>query len=231
MSGPALPSKPTGDPPTTPINPFAMLGTMTKGKGRGGTLFGPPRPPPNPTAPPFVSAQQRLRSDTISPLPKVREDIVRKSPRSNYWTLRMAQAIAENGIDPTEYCTSDGPDLMVLGFLTEMQKEYTELTNNLCAQISALNDGIIVLKLAPTETPPSPTPAQKPESTSAPPPPPHSSSPPPPPPSNPLGPGAKKAKKKKNPPAANALAPPASATAPPTKPSSQQERKTITLRE
>ena len=132
MSGPPLPPNPAGDPPTTPINPFAPSGAMAKGKGRGGTLFGPPRPPPNPTAPPFVSAQKRLRSDTNSPLPKVREDIVRKFPRSNYWTLRMAQAIAENGVDPTEYCTSDGPNLRVLSFLTEMQKEYTELTNNLC---------------------------------------------------------------------------------------------------
>src|SRR6266852_5255597 len=179
MSGPALPPNPSGDPPTTPINPFAPSGAMTKGKGRGGTLFGPPRPPPNPNAPPFVSAQKRLRSDTISPFPMVREDIVCKFPRSTYWTLRMAQAIAENGVDPTEYCTSEGPDLMVLGFLTKMQKEYTEMTNNLCAQISALNDEILVLKLAATESPPSPPPAKKPGSPSAPPPTAPSSKPPP----------------------------------------------------
>src|SRR6266436_4563677 len=170
MSGPALPPNPLGDPPTTLINPFAPSRVMSKGKGRGGTLFRPPRPPPNPTAPPFMSAQKRLRSDTISPLPTVRDEIIRKFPRSNYWTLRMAQAIAENGVDPTEYCTSDGPDLMVFGFLTEMQKEYTELTNNLCSQISALHHEILVLKLEATEAPPSPTPAKKPESTSAPPP-------------------------------------------------------------
>src|SRR6266852_1006927 len=168
MSNPALPPNPSGDPPTTPINPFVPSGAMSKGKGRGGTLFGPPRPPPNPTAPPFVSAQKQLRSDTISPLLTVTDLIVRKFPRSNYWTLRMAQAIAENGVDPTEYCTSDGSDLMILGFLTEMQKEYPELTNNLCAQISALNDEIQVLKLSATEPPPSPTPAAKPESTSYP---------------------------------------------------------------
>src|SRR6266849_1076647 len=171
MSGPALPPNPSGDPPTTPINPFAPSGAMTKGKGHGGTLFGPPRPPPNPNAPPFVRAQKQLRSDTISPLPAVREDIVRKFPMPHNWTLRMAQAIAENGVDPTEYCTSDGPDLMVLGFLIEMQKEYTELTNNLCAQISALNDEILVLDLAATETPPSSTPPKNPRASPAPPPP------------------------------------------------------------
>src|SRR6266849_320255 len=231
MSGPALPPNPAGDPPTTPINPFAPSGAMTKGKGRGGPLFGPPRPPPNPAAPPFVSAQKRLRSDTISPLPTVRDDIVRKFPRSNYWTLRMAQAIAENGVDPTEYCTSDGPDLMVLGFLTEMQKEYPELTNNLCAQISALNDEILVLKLAATESPPFSSPAPKPMHTSAPPPTPPSSKPPPAVPATTWAMVAKKAKKTKNPPPANTMAPPATATAPTTKPSSQPERKTPTLRE
>src|SRR5712691_5549778 len=168
MSGPAPPPNPSGDPPTTPTNPFAPSGAMLKGKGRG-TLFGPPRPPPNPNAPPFVSAQKRLRSDTISPLPTIKDEIVRKFPRSNYWTLRMAQAIAENGLDPTEYCTSDTPNLSVLKFLTEWQKEYTELTNNLCTQISALDDEIQVLKLVATEPPPSPTRAAKPESMSAPP--------------------------------------------------------------
>src|SRR6266852_919946 len=100
MSGPALPPNPAGDPPTTRINLFAPSGAMSKGKGHGGPLFGLPRPPPNPAAPPFVSAQKRLRSDTVSTLPEVRDDIVRKFPRSNYRTLRMAQAIAENGVDP-----------------------------------------------------------------------------------------------------------------------------------
>src|SRR6266852_2182166 len=166
MSGPALPPNPSGDPPSTPTNPFAPTGLKSKGKGRG-VLFGPPRPPPNPNAPPFVSAQKRQRSDPISPLPTVKEEIVRMFPRSNYWTLRMAQAIAEKDVDPTEYCTADSPDLVVLGFLTEMQKKYTELTNNLCAQKSALNDEILVLELVALESPPSPTPAPMPESTLA----------------------------------------------------------------
>src|SRR5712691_7257310 len=214
MSGPAPPPNPSGDPPTTPTNPFAPSGAMLKGKGRG-TLFGPPRPPPNPNAPPFVSAQKRLRSDTISPLPTVKDDIVRKFPRSNNWTLRMAQAIAENGVDPTVYCTTDGPDLMVLGFLTDRQKEYTELTNNLCAQISALNDEILVMKLAATESPPSPTPAQKPESTSAPPPPAPSSKPPPAVPASTWVTVAKKAKKKTTPPPTDTNESTAQATPPP----------------
>ena len=150
---------------------------MTQGKGRG-VLFGPPRPPPNPTAPPFVSAQKRQRSDTISPRPTIKEEIIRKFPRSNYWTLRMAQHILEAGEVPTEYSTTEGPDLAMLGFLSEMQKEFTDRTDILYAQISALNDEILGLKLAARETPPSPTPAPKPESTSVP-------IPPPPPPSKP----------------------------------------------
>ena len=122
MSGPALPPNPTGDPPTTSTNHCTPTGSLAKWKGCG-NLFGPPKPPPNPNAPSFVSVQKWLRSDTISPLRKVKEEIIRMFPRSNYWTLRMAQAITEKDVDPTEFCTSDSPDLLVLSFLTEMQKE------------------------------------------------------------------------------------------------------------
>jgi hypothetical protein len=178
-----------------------------------------------------VSVQKHQRRDTISLLPRIRDDIVRKFPRSNYWTLRMAQVITEQDVDPTDYCTTDNPDLVVLGFLTEMRKEYTELTNNLCAQISALNDEIQVLKLAATEAPPSPTPTPKPESTSPLHPSPPSSKPPPAVPAPTWATVAKRAKKKKNPSSPNALATTAPARTPHNKPSSTQEKKTPTLRE
>ena len=79
----------------------------------------------------------------------------------------MAQAITERGEDPTEYCDTDNPDHFVLSFLSEMQKEFTDRTDILYAQINALNDEILGLKLATRESPSSPTPTPKPESTSA----------------------------------------------------------------
>jgi hypothetical protein len=123
MSDPALPPNPSGGPSTTSTNPFAPLSSLAP-VGRG-ILFGPPRPPPNPAAAPFVSAQKRLRSDTISPRPTIKEEIIRKFPRCDYWTLRMAQAIDERGQDPMELCSSDNPERFVLSFLSEMQKEFT----------------------------------------------------------------------------------------------------------
>src|ERR1700709_1558741 len=84
MSDPDLPPNPSEGPPTTPTNPFAPSGSITQGRGRG-VLFGPPRPPPNPMALPFVSPQKRQRRDTISPCPSIKEEIVRKFPRSDYW--------------------------------------------------------------------------------------------------------------------------------------------------
>ena len=59
----------------------------------------------------------------------------------------MAQAITEAGEDPTEHCTRVTPDLLVLNFLSEMEKEFTDRTVLLYAQISALNDEIMGLKL------------------------------------------------------------------------------------
>src|ERR1700704_752479 len=92
----------------------------------------------------------------------------------------MAQAIAEKGEDPTEYYTQDSPDLRLLGCLSEMQKEYTNLTDNLFTQIGLLNDEILDLKLKAKESPPSPPPAPKPGSPPASPPPAAPSSKPPP---------------------------------------------------
>src|ERR1700709_1481721 len=229
MSDPALPPNPSEGPPTTPTNPFAPSGSMTLGRGRV-VLFGPPRPPPNTMAPSFMSAQKRQRSDTISSRPSIKDEIVRKFPRSDYSTLRMAQAITEAGEDPTEHCTRVTPDLLVLGFLSEMQKEFTDRTDILYAQISALNDEILGLKLAVKEAPPSPTPAPKPESTSAAP----QQTPPPskPTPSVPAPTWATVAKrpKKKKSPTTNTQAPPAP-TQHTTKPSPPQEKKSPTLRE
>src|ERR1700704_4220164 len=170
MSDPALPPNPTEGPPTTPINPFAPSGSMLAAaaarKPSSGFNFGP-----NPTARTFVSAQKRQRSDTISPILPIKDEIVRKFPQSNCWTLRVAQAITEAGVDPTEFCSTDSHSRLILGFLTEIQKDYTTRTDLLFSQIDILNKGILDLKLQARETPPSPSPAPKPESTSAPPPP------------------------------------------------------------
>jgi hypothetical protein len=38
----------------------------------------------------------------------------------------MAQAINERGQDPLELCSTDNPERFVLGFLSEMQKEFTD---------------------------------------------------------------------------------------------------------
>jgi hypothetical protein len=84
-----------GDPPPQKPPPGRSHSSTSR------VLFGPARPPPNPTAPPFVGTQKRQRSDTRSPLPTIGEEIIRKFPRSNYWTPRMAQTIAEAGEDPT----------------------------------------------------------------------------------------------------------------------------------
>jgi hypothetical protein len=88
-------------------------------KGQG-VLFGLPSPPLNTAASPFVRVQKRPKRNTISLLPNIRDEIVRKFPRSNYLTLMMAQAITEQNVDATDYCTTESPDLRNLGFLTEM---------------------------------------------------------------------------------------------------------------
>src|ERR1700704_3188931 len=230
MSDPALPPNPTEGPPTTPINPFAPSGSMLAAaaarKPSSSFNFGP-----NPTAPTFVSAQKRQRSDTISPILPIKDEIVRKFPRSDYWTLRAAQAITEAGVDLTEFCSTDSPSRLILGFLAEIQKDYTTRTDLLFSQIDILNKEILDLKLQAKETPPSPSPAPKPESTSAP-------APTAPPPSKPIpavpaptwATVAKKPKKKKTPSTANTQAP--TAPAPNTnKPSPPQDRKAPTLRE
>jgi hypothetical protein len=84
----------------------------------------------------------------------------------------MAQAIDERGQDPSELCSTDNFERFVLGFLSEIQKEFTDRTEILYTQISALNDEILGLKLQIKEPPLSSTLASKPESNSAPPPPP-----------------------------------------------------------
>src|ERR1700704_852828 len=210
MSDPALPPNPTEGPPTTPINPFAPSGSMLAAaaarKPSSSFNFGP-----NPTAPTFVSAQKRQRSDTISPILPIKDEIVRKFPRSDYWTLRAAQAITEAGVDLTEFCSTDSHSRLILGFLTEIQKDYTTRTDLLFSQIDIHNKEILDLKLQAKESPPSPSPTPKPVSTSAPPPPASTSKPPPaiPPPT--WATVAKRNKKKMSPSTANTQAPPTSA--------------------
>src|SRR3979411_352908 len=66
------------------------------------------------TALPFVSAQKPPR---ISPLPTIKDEIIPKLLLFYYWTLRIARAITEVGENPTEYCTKQSPDSLLLSFL------------------------------------------------------------------------------------------------------------------
>jgi hypothetical protein len=151
----------------------------------------------------------------------------------------MAQTLdpdADNKLCRAEYVerhtnNATDPSAIILTFLTEMQQEYTTLTDNLFIQIGLLNEEISSLKLQAREHPSSPSPAPKPGSTPAPPPPaPSSSKPPPTAPAPTWATVARKNKKKKNPaPASASASPPTAATN--TKPSSQQEKKHPTLRE
>jgi hypothetical protein len=65
----------------------------------------------------------------------------------------MTQAINEAGEDPMDFYNYHSLDLLMLAFPSEIQKEYTKLTNNLYTQISTLNNEIQVLKLAARELP------------------------------------------------------------------------------
>jgi hypothetical protein len=108
---------------------------------------------PNLTVPLFVKAQKRQTSDTITPILPTQDEVVRKFPRSDYWTLRVAQAITEARKDPTELCSTDSPSRIIVGFLTAIQQDYNTRTDLLFAQMEALNKKILELKLHTKETP------------------------------------------------------------------------------
>src|ERR1700710_1689990 len=73
----------------------------------------------------MASAQfKRKRSDTIPGPPKVREAITLKNPTCNYWEQRLAQTVTYSGVDPSQVDFGFIP--IILGFLTEVQTEYTK---------------------------------------------------------------------------------------------------------
>src|ERR1700710_2666487 len=67
---------------------------------------------------------KRKRSDTIPAPPAVREDIALKNPDCNYWEQRMAQAVSDGGVDPSQVDFGFLP--IILAFLAEMQTDYTK---------------------------------------------------------------------------------------------------------
>src|ERR1700710_1004279 len=70
------------------------------------------------------SQYKRKRSDTIPGPPAVREDIALKNPDCNYWEQRMAQAVSDGGVDPSQVDFGFLP--IILAFLAEMQTDYTK---------------------------------------------------------------------------------------------------------
>src|ERR1700710_1822025 len=72
----------------------------------------------------FNSQYKRKRSDTIPGPPAVREDIALKNPECNYWEQRMAQAVSDGGVDPSQVDFGFLP--IILAFLAEMQTDYTK---------------------------------------------------------------------------------------------------------
>src|ERR1700709_1080402 len=49
-----------------------------------------------------INKYKRKRSNTIPGPPAVREDIALKNPDCNYWEQRMAQAVSDGGVDPSQ---------------------------------------------------------------------------------------------------------------------------------
>ncbi len=94
-------------PPAAPAVPLPTLQV----------LYVPTRLPLIATALPFLSAQKPPR---ISPLPTIKDEIIPKLLLFYYWTLRIARAITEVGENPTEYCTKQSPDSLLLSFLSKM---------------------------------------------------------------------------------------------------------------
>src|SRR6266849_6520468 len=71
-----------------------------------------------------LSQYKRKRSDTILVPSPVREDIALKNPTCNYWEQRLAQTVADSGMDPSQVDFGFLP--IILGFLSEIQTEYTK---------------------------------------------------------------------------------------------------------
>src|SRR6266852_3358342 len=66
---------------------------------------------------------KRKRSDTIPGPPMVREDIALNNPSCNYWEQHLAQTVTDSGVDPSQVDFGFLP--IILGFLTEIQTDYT----------------------------------------------------------------------------------------------------------
>src|SRR3978361_1989064 len=118
-AGPSNPKTPPGALSPSPYVPSAPQ----KSVPAGGFNFGASAKPYVPWGKP-PSTTKRQRSDTLSTLPMVRYDIHHRDPTCNYWEQRLAQTVTDKGVDPSQ--TDFGFIPIILGFLSEIQKDYKE---------------------------------------------------------------------------------------------------------
>src|SRR3978361_938214 len=126
MSEPARDSEATAGPPNPKTPPGALSpspyvpSATQKSAPAGGFSFGA-------SAKPYVTWGQpintkRQRSDTVSTLPMVIDDIVHQNPTCNYWEQRLALTVTDFGKDPSQIDFGFIP--IILGFLTEIHNDY-----------------------------------------------------------------------------------------------------------
>src|SRR6266852_2528774 len=119
VAGPSNPQTPSGAPSPVPYVPSAPFKVSApSGLNPLSSLFS--------TA--FwgmTSAHfKRKRIDTIPGPPMVCKDIALNNPTCNYWEQRLAQTVTDSGVDPSQVDFGFLP--IILGFLTEIQTEYTK---------------------------------------------------------------------------------------------------------
>src|SRR3978361_1688968 len=101
MSEPAMDSEATAGPsnPKTPpgaLSPFPYVPSAPqKSASAGGFSCGASAKPYVPWGQPTNTKRQR--SDTVSTLPSVRDDIVHQNPTCNYWEQCLVQTVIDSG--------------------------------------------------------------------------------------------------------------------------------------
>src|SRR6266852_938853 len=118
VAGPSTPETPSGALSPTPYVPSAPFKSGFAGFSTQAPSFTPATWGVN------MSQYKRKRSDTIPGPPPVRDDIALKNPTCNYWEQRLAQTVTDSGVDPSQVDFGFLP--IILGFLTEIQTEYSK---------------------------------------------------------------------------------------------------------
>src|SRR3978361_104863 len=136
-AGPSNPKAPHGALSPSPYVPSAPQKSVPAGSFNFGASAKPYVPWGQPTN------TKRQRSDTVSTLPSVRDDIVHQNPTCNYWEQRLAQTVTDVGKDRSQIDFGFIP--IIFGFLTEIQKEYR-------AQASLIEDQLDLEAAAHTST-------------------------------------------------------------------------------